>query len=71
MEILILKYLVIFFYINCSIATIRPKRDLNLAVKHTTYKEINVIKCLATQINNVENLRYEFRIILMVNYFII
>ena len=66
----ILKYLFMFFHISCSIATIRPKRDLNIAIEHTTYKEINVIKCLAKQINNVENLRYVFRIILMFNYYI-
>ena len=54
---------VLFFHIVCCMATFRPKRDLNIAIKHVTYKEIDVMKCLAKQINSVENLRYDFRII--------
>ena len=54
---------VLFFHIVCCMATFRPKRDLNIAIKHVTYKEIDVMKCLAKQIYSVENLRYYFRII--------
>ena len=68
MEIYVLIFLVLFFHVNCSIATLRPKRDLNIAIKHVTYKEINIMKCLAKQINSVENLRYDLRIILTTNH---
>ena len=68
MEIYALIFLVLFFHINCFVATLRPKRDLNIAIKHVTYKEINVMKCLAKQINSVENLRYNLRIILITNH---
>ena len=54
---------VLFFHIVCCMATFRSKRDLNIAIKHVTYKEIDVMKCLAKLINSVENLRYDFRII--------
>ena len=68
MEIYALIFLVLFFHINCYIATLQPTRDLNIAIKHVTYKEINVMKCLAKQINSVENLRYNLRIILITNH---
>ena len=37
---------VLFFHIVCCMATFRPKRDLNIAIKHVTYKEIDVMKAL-------------------------